>query len=81
MNKIPIFLGIFFLSNFFYGILPENFVLFGIFGSFKVLDEFWRQPEDPRIRGVIESIPWGNRDVKKVRDLKEWETRNLSRHP
>jgi hypothetical protein len=49
IKKIPIFRGIFFLSNFFCGIFPENVVLFGIFGIFEV----------PRIRGVIESIPWG----------------------
>ena len=42
IKKIPIFKGIFFLSNFFCGIFPENVVLFGIFGFFEVLEEFWR---------------------------------------
>jgi hypothetical protein len=48
--------GIFFSLKFFYGIFPENVVLFGIF---EVLEEFWQGPEDLRIRGVIELFPPG----------------------
>ena len=52
IKKIPIFRGIFFLSNFFCGIFPGNVVLFGIF---EVLKEFWRGPEDLRSDRIYSS--------------------------
>ena len=48
--------------QFFCGFFPENIVLFGIFGIFKVLEEFWRGLEDLRSDRIYSS---GNQGVKK----------------